>query len=130
VKGENMPGWFCYRWLPRTVFGNISYAFYVFRRGICNIVKWTPVIWWDIWFDSESIFEILKFKIGDMEKNFKLYGHHVGSDRDAHRMMICRILLDRLIKDDYLKTRYIYMRQQDLDYFCKLFNKNIYSWWD
>lgn len=130
-----MSKWFCYRWLPRTIFSNLSYASYVFCRGIKNIVKWTPVIFFDRWDDWSYLTRLMEFKLRDMAKNFEKYGHHVGADRDAKRMLICAVLLKRIADDKYFETsantkKYINRLNYDTEYLFKLMNKHLRSWWD
>ena len=131
-----MSNWFCYRWLPRTVFSNLSYAVYVFRQGIKNIIKWIPVIFFDRWYDWSYLTVIMEFKLRDMAKNFEKYGHYIGSSKDAKRMLICAILLKRINSDEYYKTSNYnakiaeYRRDYDLYYLFKIMNKHLVSWWD
>jgi len=70
-------------------------------KGIANLWIWFPVIWQDRWWDSYYIYALLHKKLSLMEKNFLKYGHHVGAEKDAHKMKVCRLLLERIIKDDY-----------------------------
>lgn len=70
-------------------------------RGMKNYWKWRKIIYYDRWWDHQYLFEILRFKLEDMETNFKAHGHHLNAEKSAHKMRICKLLLDRLIKDDY-----------------------------
>ena len=127
-----MSRWFPCIWLPSTIFQNLSYAVYVFKRGIKNLWKWLPIIFFDHWYNWSTITEILQFKFGDMAENIKKRGCHVNHDRDAHRLLICAILCKRINDDAYEGTveQQIYSQQNDLRYLCKIMDKHLFSWWD
>lgn len=130
-----MSNWFCYRWLPRTIFANLSYAFHVFKRGFKNIVKWFPVIFFDDWIDWSYLTRIMEFKLRDMSVNFKNRGCHVNSDRDAKNALICAILLRRITEDDYLGMGSATRNPDDIlnddvEYLFKVMNKHLLRWWD
>lgn len=74
--------------------------------GVRNLISWFPIIWkdrnWDYWF----IYVILRHKLHLMEQNIRRYGHHTTSDKDADKIKVCVLLLDRLINDDYHENVY------------------------
>ncbi len=70
--------------------------------GIKNLIIWFPIIWNDRDWDWAFLNRIMAFKLRRMSKLFKENGHHVNSEKDAKRMLICAILLERMEKDDYL----------------------------
>ena len=80
-------------------FRNIKY-------GTRNIVKWVPLIYKDRDWDHTFLMKVIKFKLMNMEKLFREYGHGVNSEHDAMEMRKCVLLLDRLIKDNYLKKEW------------------------
>lgn len=69
--------------------------------GIENLWKFFYVVWnyrtWDFSFFLRVVILMLKM----MEYNFKKYGHHVDSERDAQKMRIARLLLERVVADEY-----------------------------
>ena len=71
------------------------------KQGIKNLFIWFRIIWNDRWWDHHYLYDILRFKLGLMEKSFRKYGHYVGSEKDAYNMKACCDILDRLIADDY-----------------------------
>lgn len=71
------------------------------KSGIKNLFIWLPTIWNDRPWDHYYLFAILRFKLGLMEKSFRLYGYHVNAEKDAANMKTCCDLLDRLIADEY-----------------------------
>lgn len=76
------------------------------KYGIQNLITWFPIIWNDRQWDWVDILIILRKKLTLMERSFRKYGHHVHADRDADRMKKCILLMDRLIKDDYVENAY------------------------
>lgn len=72
------------------------------RQGIPNLIKWAPVIWRDKDWDQYFLYVILKFKLEQMEKLHLEYGHTLNAEKYAGEMRTCILLLDRIIKDDYL----------------------------
>ncbi len=79
----------------------INDFFRTIKYGIQNLITWLPIIWqdrdWDHWF----LYKILQFKLKQMAKLQKEYGHSVNSERYANQMQVCINLLDRLINDNY-----------------------------
>lgn len=82
-------------------FYKIRHLWYDIVHGVSNLTIWFSVIWKDRWWDHHFFFVILHKKLSLMEKNFLENGHHVGREKDAHEMKVCRLLLERLMKDDY-----------------------------
>lgn len=83
------------------VFEKISDFFRNIKYGMRNLIKWTPVIWqdrdWDQWF----LYKILHFKLQEMEK-MQRNGIHLHREATADKIKVCKLLLKRLIDDDYL----------------------------
>ena len=121
-----------------------------FKYGIRKTIQWLPVIWedreWDYWF----IYKLLHKKLTLMENAFRVCGISVHSDKEADKMRLCILLLDRLIKDNYHDNVHMfnktngenwqkdkkmalheeYLVEQDLEYLFKIIRKNIRRWWD
>jgi hypothetical protein len=129
------------------------------RLGLRNLILWLPIIWKDRDWDHYFLFKIIRRKLELMEKFFREYALHIGAEKDAEDMKVCVLLLDRIIEGNYLERaeRYLpgksllafdrsdyrkeikrrlwierakMLRQQDLEYFGKLFSKHSFSWWD
>lgn len=111
--------------------------------GIRNIIRWTPVIWFDEDFDWSNLAEVMEFKLRLMEKEFRERGHHVGSDLDAKRCRICSDLLKRLIEDKYWEnackrfgestlaaTHASTQQKNDQAYLGLILGKYMNHWWD
>jgi len=81
-------------------------------NGIKNLFKYFKVIWNDRWYDSHFIFKLLKFKLELMEKNFRKNGIHLYAEKDADKMKLCILLLDRLIKDEYTENAFRYHNEK------------------
>ena len=77
-----------------------------FIRGIHNFYLYKNLIWEDRWWDSIFILKMLKRKLELMEYNFRVNGHYIGVRKDARKIKICVLLLDRIIKDDYYDNVY------------------------
>ena len=78
-----------------------DYMRYDVPRGISNLRRWFTVIWTDRNYDFYFIFVILRHKLYLTQKHIRNHDIHVHAERDADRMKLCVLLLDRLIKDDY-----------------------------
>jgi hypothetical protein len=64
--------------------------------------NWFPTIWNDRNWDHHYIYVILKRKLELQENFIRNHGHHLNAEKDADRMKICILLLDRLIEDNYI----------------------------
>ncbi len=71
------------------------------KYGIENLIIWFPIIWKDRDWDHWYLYKILKFKLSNMEKLHRKYGHAVNSEKIANKIKVCVNLLDRLIEDNY-----------------------------
>lgn len=71
------------------------------KYGIENLITWLPIIWSDRDWDQWYLYNILKFKLTQMEKLQRKYGISVNSIKIADQIKVCINLLDRLIKDEY-----------------------------
>jgi hypothetical protein len=74
------------------MFRNIKY-------GIKNLIKWTPIVWKDRDYDYQSLLEMMKFKLENMEDFFRRKGFAIDAEKRADEMKFCVELLDRLIND-------------------------------
>jgi hypothetical protein len=130
-----------YRWRPRTFFMNIGWIFYDIWRGILNIIRWTPVIWHDRDYDWAYLAEVMEYKLRRMSKLFGT-GHHVSSERDARRMLICAELLKRLRMESYqcpdngLPITPANVKRDGMvgrsyqEYIGKIIGKHLRGWWE
>ena len=80
---------------------------YDIHQGIKNLIRWFPVIWkdrdWDHWF----IYEILRKKLKLTEDFQRDHGICVSHKEIAQKIKVCRVILDRLSKDEYLENALI-----------------------
>lgn len=77
------------------------------KSGIGNLVYWFPIIWQDKDWDHYYLLAILRHKMNSMVKFYD--GPHawgIDSPIRAHEMKVCRLILDRLIEDDYNREGY------------------------
>lgn len=122
-----------YRWTWKTAHRNIGWIFYSIKRGIQNVIQWTPVIWDDEDFDFSYLAKIMEFKLRNMSRGFKAWDHFKGSQKDARQMLICAEILKRLREDDWEgvtgKQHMTRMRGwQEL--LGKLIGRHLMTWWD
>jgi hypothetical protein len=76
------------------------------QYGFTNLFRWLPVIWKDRNWDHVFIYKILRKKLDLQEKHIRKYGHHVDNEKDADKIRVCVLLLDRLLKDEYYDNVY------------------------
>lgn len=111
--------------------------------GIRNVLRWTPVIWFDEDFDWACLAEVMEFKLNLMAEEFHSHGHHLNSELDARRCRTCAILLRRLIDDNYWEeaikrfgesrlaaTHSSQVQKNDQRYLGLLLGKYMNHWWD
>ena len=72
------------------------------KLGVPNLITWLPVIWKDRDWDHYFLYIIIQFKLKQMEKLQRQYGVSTNSNDYADQMKVCILLLERLIKSDYL----------------------------
>ena len=79
--------------------------FYRLKQGIINLIKWFPIIWQDRDWDYHYIYKILHFKLKNMEE-FMLGNKCWSANHKqiAHEIKIAKLLLERLMKDNYLEN--------------------------
>lgn len=112
-----------------------------FWFNLCRVCDWLPVIWNNHEFDQVFIFMILQKKL-ERQRDFfnSKYAMSADAKNQAKKIHLCVLLLDRLIKEDYISftcgtwhecyEQETYLQRQDLDYLCKMLNKHIFCWWD
>lgn len=86
----------------KNIFRRIKYFFfYDLPYGISNLKKWFPIIWNDRDWDYIYLFEILKFKIKEMERLQKEHGHSIESEKIAADLRKCYLILKRITEEDF-----------------------------
>lgn len=79
----------------------IDWFRYSLPRGVKNLIIWFPIIWKDRSWDHYFIYVNLHYKLKLTEKVIR-NGHHLYRNKTADKIKICILILDRLIKDNYL----------------------------
>lgn len=69
------------------------------KTGLVNLWKWKSVVWNDRDFDYYNLYVILQFKLKQMHKRFEKDDVYVNQGKDAKRIKICCLLLDRLTNE-------------------------------
>lgn len=76
------------------------------KRGIKNLWIWFPIIWKDRNWDQYFLYKLMHFKFKNMEFFFRNNAHFIRKERVADRIKICKLLLERIIKDNYADKMY------------------------
>ena len=126
-----------YRWTWRTILPILGHCWYSVRHGIVNIFRWIPVIWHDEDFDWEYLASVMEWKLRRMSRVFQKHGHHLFSDRDARRTLICAELLKRIRQDEWLEPitrssvhRHSTRMKEWQEMLGKIIGKHLTGWWD
>jgi hypothetical protein len=132
-----------YRWLSRRFFTNIWWIITDITGGICNVIRWTPVIWFDADFQWDYLAHVMEYKLRRSARLELTVGHHTNSKRDGKRMLICADLLKRLRADEYWDNavkrfgestqaaKFCAAQQKaDQQYLGNLIGKHFTHWWD
>jgi len=113
--------------------------------GVCNVIRWAPIIWVDFDWDYCFLLKIMEYKLRRMSSNLK-DGNTVNAARYARKALIAAELCKRIDDDRYYDTaRKLYPRsnqynhqyeytksiqKQDLDMLGRVFSKYLTHWWD
>jgi len=113
-------------------------------RSIKKLWRWIPIIYkdrdWDYWY----IYELLKYKLEDMENYMRKDGIHVYNEHDADKIKTALRLLDRLQSEHYVQEYYDNVDKFTMEginkaldkqakaqrIFFKFLDHNIQKWWD
>lgn len=111
-----------------------------------HTLRWLPVIWQDQDTDYAFLLRAMEFKLKLMEEHFRSEHCHIAdAEKVARQLMICKVLAHRLGEDDYcLSQRYFnphlhdkhwakwvdQRSQQDVETFCRVWQRHLRCWWD
>jgi len=84
-----------------TIKGIYYFIIYDIPQGVRNIIRWFPIIWGDRDWDSHFIFRLLQKKLSNVENHMRYYAWGLSSEKDADKIRVCVLLLDRIIKNNY-----------------------------
>jgi hypothetical protein len=79
----------------------VKHHYYGLRRGIRNLIKWFPVVWYDANYDSCYMLNVMAFKIELMADSIERWASHVGYEDDVKNMRRAVVLLRALRDEDY-----------------------------
>jgi hypothetical protein len=89
-----------YRWLPRTIWPNVSYGWWYFWNGVRNLFRYAPVVWHQQYSSSADLLLLLERRL---RLQAERHGGHVGDEKQKRDMLICAELCRRLADDwDYM----------------------------
>jgi hypothetical protein len=108
---------------------------------------WFPIIWKDKPWDHVYLYYILRKKLSTMEEFYASDDPVcLGAKDNLKNIKTCRILLDRLIKDDYIPDAFLeekdrkkckriidhaeLQHKQDIELLFWIMKKHIRGWWD
>lgn len=78
-----------------------QFSIYNIIYGIKNLVKWFPIIWKDRDFDEGYLYDIMYFKLGEMQKFFESDNVWcANTDECVKQLKECRMLLKRIMNDE------------------------------
>ncbi len=82
-------------------FDNLTSKFRNIKKGTGNLIKYFPLIWNDRWWDSMFLHDMLRFKLNDMQKEWK-NAHYVGSEYEEKLLKELVEILDEIreLEDD------------------------------
>lgn len=83
-----------------TFWKNLRGCWYDLTNGISNIIRWTPVIWFDRDWDWCFLAKVMEFKLRKMHRCIG-NGHLMHCERRAKQILVCAELLKRLQADEY-----------------------------
>jgi hypothetical protein len=98
-------------------------------HGIKNLLLWFKIIWADRHYDNLFIFRILKFKFILTAGFFYKHSISIDSIKIAKDIELCIFLLDRIIKNDYIKDGKR-TKHKDIELLCEILKRELPNWWD
>ena len=116
---------------------------YAIIDGISNLIKWFPLIWKDRDFDHGYLYDILYFKLGEMQKFFESDNAWSADAKEyAKQIKECRKLLYRIMNesiqdenwdgDNFTRSlnEIAELEKEEKKLFWNMICDNIDSWWD
>ena len=87
--------------MKEKIIDTIEDAYRNVKYGLINIIQWMPIVWNDRDWDQWYLLKLLEFKLLKMEKLFRRYGNHTGSDKQAKQLKKCAEIFKRLYEENY-----------------------------
>lgn len=130
-------------WKIRNWFNNYLRP-YAIMGGISNLIKWFPLIWKDRDFDHGYLYDILYFKLGEMQKFFESDNTwSANANEYAKQIKGCKELLRRIMNESIMDENWnsdngftrplneIYeLEKEEKKLFWNMICDNIDGWWD
>ena len=117
---------------------------YILPQGLKNLVVYAPVIFWTREWDSTYLYQLIVFKLKQMEADHQKYQVISDWKRVSNEMKVARLALERVIKDEYPGFLKFYkqgyaslddykkdyqMQREDIKLFARQFVKYSDGWW-
>lgn len=103
-KKHNQWYWKVYRWFK----WDFKHFHRDVTRGFKNLWRWLPIVWKDHDWDSDYIFEPLKFKIKNTADYIEKNKRFVGWEHEVRYMRICVKLIERIQSQYYVDEMHGY----------------------
>mgnify|MGYP000863678055 CR=1 FL=1 len=118
-------------------------SFHTIKNGTKNLIKWFPLIWKDRDFDQGYLYELMYFKMGNMQKFFESSNTwSVDAKEYAKQIKECRRLLNRIMieavqdenwdGDNFTRplNEIAELEREEKKLFWNKMRDNIDGWWD
>jgi len=79
-----------------------------FIYGIRNLSYWFPVIWQDRHYASGFLYYVLRHKLVAMERDIRRKPDYPGELKEADKMHICILLINRIIAFQYHENSFLH----------------------
>jgi hypothetical protein len=129
----------------------INYVRYDIPQGMRSLIIYSPLIWRTREWDYIFLYEMIVFKLKQMEDNFTRFGVTTDRNHMIKQIQIARTSLERIVKDEYPAfmefgpltkeerdninwgpkfAKDVQMQKDDLERFTDYFKKYSFGWWD
>ena len=71
-------------------------------RKVSNIIRWIPILWRDVDWDSSALYDIVAFKLKNMREHHIEHHNHVGWEQVVEQIKTAEDAIRRVRDDDYL----------------------------
>ena len=91
-----------YRWTFRTFWKNFTSWGWDIRNGVRNLCTFFEAVWWFRSWDWSGMVHLLEVSARELHKD-QMLGRHVGSEKEARRLLVVAELCTRLRDDSYFE---------------------------
>lgn len=102
---------------------NIRSKFYGILQGFKNFWKYKSLIWNDRWYDYSYLHRYLRFKLNDMQVNWK-DSHYIGFEHEEQLLTELVELLDTI---EFIEENYSNTSETDIDNLYQEFGEKLFK---